>query len=289
MSLTLDVHTLRPLISDYSRLADDSDWNRFGLLGKEEVDSSLLTPGQKEAVIFVTHIENHTPNYISDYLSRFPIDGGQEISHAIHNRELFHFIIRWGLEEDRHAESLALYQLAAGITPSTDKLLNDMIEESVKPFTIGFSEPVQVFTYTFLQEKATQLYYQCLAKAVSEPVLARLLRQLAKDESRHFAFFSKILDAYLDTHGERAIDLISQVAHSYRMPLHNTLKDYRRRAILMAREAPGYHRKFPVGVLAEHLEHACESHPTLSVPLRRAAEQMRVGLEIPAHSTSSLN
>ncbi|MHB1757365.1 MAG: acyl-ACP desaturase [Leptospirillum sp.] len=289
MNLTLDVHTLRPLISDYNRLADDSDWNRFGLLDKQEIDSSLLTQGQKEAVIFVTHIENHTPTYISDYLSRFPIDGGRELKHSIHNRELFHFIIRWGLEEDRHAESLALYQLAAGIAPSTDKLLNDMIEESIKPFSIGFAEPVQVFTYTFLQEKATQLYYQCLSKAVSEPVLAHLLRQLAKDESRHFAFFSKILDAYLDAHGERAIDLILEVSLSYRMPLHNTLKDYRRRAILMSREAPGYHRKFPVGVLAEHLEHSAERHPQLSVPLHRASARMRAGMESPSPIANSLN
>lgn len=277
MTLILDPHNLRTLVSDYNRLADDADWNRFQMSFRSDVDPTLLTEGQKEAVVFVTHIENHTPGYIQDYLSRFPVDGFRELRHAIHNRELFHFIVRWGVEEDRHAEALSLYQLSAGISSGPDVLLRELIEECIKPFSIGFSEPVQVFAYTFLQEKATQLYYQCLARMVQEPVLKKLLLTLAKDESRHFVFFARILDAYLDTFGEKIIALIEEVALSYRMPLYNTLKDYRRRAIRMAREAPGYDRKIPVRILAEHLEKAIPTHRDLEVPIRQAVSRMVSG------------
>ena len=277
MTLILDPHNLRKLVSDYNRLADDADWNRFQMSLRSDVDPALLTEGQKQAVVFVTHIENHTPGYIKDYLSRFPVDGYREVRNAMHNRELFHFIVRWGVEEDRHAEALSLYQLSAGIAPDADILLRELIEECIKPFSIGFSEPVQVFTYTFLQEKATQLYYQYLARMVQEPVLKKLLQTLAKDESRHFVFFSRVLDAYLDTFGGKIIALIEEVALSYRMPLYNTLKDYRRRAIRMAREAPGYDRKTPVRILADHLEKAIPTHRDLEVPIRQAVSRMVSG------------
>lgn len=274
MTLILEARNIRDLVNDYNRLADDADWNRFRLSLRSDLDPELLSEGQKEAIVFVTHIENHTPGYIRDYLSRFPIDGKGEVRHTLHNRELFRFIIRWGVEEDRHAEALSLYQLSAGISSGPDALLQDLIEECVKPFSIGFPEPVQVFTYTFLQEKATQLYYQSLARAVREPVLKKLLMTLAKDESRHFVFFARILDAYLRAFGEKAVELIEDVALSYRMPLYNTLKDYRRRAIRMAREAPGYDRKTPVRILGELLLKAIPMHPGLEVPLRRAASRM---------------
>jgi acyl-[acyl-carrier-protein] desaturase len=274
MTLILEARNIRELVNDYNLLADDADWNRFRLSLRSDLDPELLSEGQKEAIVFVTHIENHTPGYIRDYLARFPIDGNDEIRHTLHNRELFRFVIRWGVEEDRHAEALSLYQISAGITSGPDALLQDLIEECVKPFSIGYPEPVQVFTYTFLQEKATQLYYQSLARAVREPVLKKLLLTLAKDESRHFVFFSKIIDAYLDAFGERAVEMIEEVAISYRMPLYNTLKDYRRRAIRMAKEAPGYDRKIPVRILGEHLEKAIPKHPDLEVPLRRAASRL---------------
>lgn len=181
--MQLPLERLRHHIDGYNRLADDSNWNRFKSLHWNELNPSLLTEGQKNAVVFVTYVEDHLPGYFSEYQSLFPIET-DSMARSLHNRELFHFTVRWGLEEDRHAQALALYQYHAGIEPDRDRLEEKLILENRKSFSIGFSQPVQVFTYTLLQEKATQLYYQSLSRVVKEPVLNRLLIYLTKDEPR---------------------------------------------------------------------------------------------------------
>jgi len=49
------------------------------------------------------------------------------------------------------------------------------------------------FTYTLVQEKATQLFYQRFNAVATEPVLRDLLLRLARDEARHFAFYAELI------------------------------------------------------------------------------------------------
>jgi acyl-[acyl-carrier-protein] desaturase len=275
----LPLERLRHHIDGYNRLADDSNWNRFKSLHWNELNPSLLTEGQKNAVVFVTYVEDHLPGYFSEYQSLFPIET-ESMALSLHNRELFHFTVRWGLEEDRHAQALALYQYHAGIEPDRNRLEEKLIIENRKPFSIGFSQPVQVFTYTLLQEKATQLYYQSLSRVVKEPVLNRLLIYLTKDESRHFGFFSEMVDSFVESYGEKVLSLIEEVALNYKMPLHNTMEDYRRRAILMAREAPGYDRMLPQKVLMRQLKRLGERLPDLSEKIDDSISRMMDALRI---------
>ena len=275
----LPLERLRHHIDGYNRLADDSNWNRFKSLHWNELTPSLLTEGQKNAVVFVTYVEDHLPGYFSEYQSLFPIET-DSMALSLHNRELFHFTVRWGLEEDRHAQALALYQYHAGIEPDRNRLEEKLIIENRKPFSIGFSQPVQVFTYTLLQEKATQLYYQSLSRVVKEPVLNRLLIYLTKDESRHFGFFSEMVDSFVESYGEKVLTLIEEVALNYKMPLHNTMEDYRRRAILMAREAPGYDRMLPQKVLMRQLKRLGERLPDLSEKIDDSISRMMDALRI---------
>ena len=275
----LPLERLRHHIDGYNRLADDSNWNRFKSLHWNELNPSLLTEGQKNAVVFVTYVEDHLPGYFSEYQSLFPIET-ESMALSLHNRELFHFTVRWGLEEDRHAQALALYQYHAGIEPDRNRLEEKLIIENRKPFSIGFSQPVQVFTYTLLQEKATQLYYQSLSRVVKEPVLNRLLIYLTKDESRHFGFFSEMVDSFVESYGEKVLTLIEEVALNYKMPLHNTMEDYRRRAILMAREAPGYDRMLPQKVLMRQLKRLGERLPDLSEKIDDSISRMMDALRI---------
>ena len=277
--MQLPLERLRHHIDGYNRLADDSNWNRFKSLHWNELNPSLLTEGQKNAVVFVTYVEDHLPGYFSEYQSLFPIET-DSMALSLHNRELFHFTVRWGLEEDRHAQALALYQYHAGIEPDRNRLEEKLIIENRKPFSIGFSQPVQVFTYTLLQEKATQLYYQSLSRVVKEPVLNRLLIYLTKDESRHFGFFSEMVDSFVESYGEKVLTLIEEVTLNYKMPLHNTMEDYRRRAILMAREAPGYDRMLPQKVLMRQLKRLGERLPDLSDKIDASVSRMMDALRI---------
>ncbi len=273
-TLNLPIKYLRPLVTQYNQIADSSNWNRFTTIPTEGLNPDSISDGQKEAIAFCTFIEDHTPRYIEDYRKRFPIGEEVGIERSISNRELFHFLVRWGVEEDRHAQALAVYQVRSGIVRNQESLEEELIRENVKEFHLGFAEPVQVFTYTFLQEKATQIYYQCLAKAVKEPVLKTLLLYLAKDESRHFSFFTGVLDAFIACYGKRVLPLIQEVAGNYRMPLFSTLPDYARRAIRMAREAPGYSRKMPIQILAAHLESLSAHMPEWARDLRETSRNI---------------
>lgn len=277
--MQLPLATLRHHVDNYNRLADDANWNRFTSLPWKDLRPDLLTQGQKDAVVFVTYVEDHLPGYFAEYQSLFPIQT-EKVEDSLHNRELFHFTVRWSLEEDRHAQALALYQYFSGIEPDRDRLEEKLIVENRKSFSIGFSRPVQVFTYTLLQEKATQLYYQSLSRVVREPVLNRLLVFLTKDESRHFGFFCDMVEAFLTSHGEAVLPLIEDVVLNYKMPLHNTMTDYRRRAILMAREAPGYDRMLPQKVLMRHLGRIGERIQEIKRPIEESVARMMVALRL---------
>lgn len=59
-----------------------------------------------------------------------------------------------------------------------EQLLADLAEEGRKEFVLPYEHPVQSFTYTLVQEKATQLFYQRFRETVSEPFLKELLGRL---------------------------------------------------------------------------------------------------------------
>ncbi|MHB1286850.1 MAG: acyl-ACP desaturase [Leptospirales bacterium] len=276
----LPTSVLRPIVGSFNQIADDNNWNRFTALPWEQLKPELLTEGQKGAVIFVSYVEDHLPGYFQEYQRLFPIEETATTQEAVHNRELFRFIVRWGYEEDKHAQVLSLYQNKSGIEPSEEILEEKMILENRKSFSIGFSEPIQVFTYTLLQEKATQMYYQALARKVAEPVLAKLLNYLTKDEARHYAFFCQVVEAFLQNSEEDVLPMIEEVMFSYKMPLHNTMTDYRRKAILMAREAPEYDRMAPQSILATMLEKVAQKNERLNRPILKLTDRVRTKLNI---------
>ncbi len=279
----LQTSVLRPIVSSFNLIADDANWNRFTGLPWDQLKPELLTEGQRGAVIFVSYVEDHLPGYFQEYQKLFPIEEAPTTEEAIHNRELFRFIVRWGFEEDKHAQVLTMYQLKSGIEPSEDILEQRMIEENRKSFSIGFSEPVQVFTYTLLQEKATQMYYQALGRRVTEPVLGKLLNYLSKDEARHYSFFCQLLEAFVRTAEnpeKEVLPMIEEVIYNYKMPLHNTMTDYRRKAILMAREAPDYDRNAPQSVLATMLEKIAQKNERLNRPILKMTEKVRSRMNV---------
>lgn len=276
----LPTSVLRPIVSSFNQIADDNNWNRFTSLPWEQLKPELLTEGQKGAVVFVSYVEDHLPGYFQEYQKLFPIEEAKTTPEAIHNRELFRFIVRWGYEEDKHAQVLSLYQNKSGIEPSEEVLEERMILENMKSFSIGFSKPIQVFTYTLLQEKATQMYYQSLARKVEEPVLAKLLNYLTKDEARHYSFFCQVVEGFLKNSEEDVLELIEEVIFSYKMPLHNTMSDYRRKAILMAREAPEYDRMAPQSILATMLEKVAQKNERLNRPILKLTDKVRTKLNI---------
>ncbi|MBW0273534.1 acyl-ACP thioesterase [Nocardia sp. MH4] len=196
-------------------------------------DAGRLTEGQRSAVQFVTLIEDHLPGYFDVYHRHFPVDDSVDLPTFEHNRELYHFTVRWALEEDTHARALTRYQEAAGIA-DRDTLRSELAIEGHKPFDLPYEHPVQFFAYALVQEKATQMYYQQLRDVVADPVLAAVLTRLSRDEARHFSFMAEVVTRYLRHDGDAVVEPIRDVVANFRMPLSDTLRGYWRWALRIA-------------------------------------------------------
>jgi hypothetical protein len=196
-------------------------------------DAGRLTDGERSAVQFITIIEDHLPGYFALYEKNFPVDDSVDLDTFMHNRELYHFSIRWAQEEDTHARVLERYQVASGLADQ-DELRVSLAQEGRKRFDLPYSDAVQFFTYPLVQEKATQIYYQHLRQVVGDPLLKEILTRLSKDEARHFSFFADMVALYLQRYGDSVVEPIREVIAQFRMPLAETIRGYWRWALKIA-------------------------------------------------------
>lgn len=233
--------------------ADTRQWSieelSWGMLRPEE-----LTDTDRSVVRFITFIEDHIPGYLTYFLDAFPVSGEDlSIEEFCFNREYFRFLVSWANEEERHASVLARYQIEAGIR-SPEELMRELAEEGRKKFALPYEEPVQAFTYTLIQEKATQLFYQRFKAVAKEPVLRDLLHRLARDEARHFAFYSELVGAYIKRHGLAAtVPDLKDVLSTFRMPLADTLNGYWRWS-LKVMDATSYDHTEAYDALVRHVK-----------------------------------
>jgi acyl-[acyl-carrier-protein] desaturase len=101
--------------------------------------------------------------------------------------------------EDQHSSLLETYLL---VTRNVDpkrlhELRKRMVESGWFP---DFTNPLATMAYTSLQELATLVFYNNVAKIASphDKDLATLLRRLAKDEALHYAFYRDTVKAHLE-------------------------------------------------------------------------------------------
>ncbi len=90
--------------------------------------------------------------------------------------------------------------------------------------------------YTTIQELATQAFYLHTADAVEaqDPTLSRALRRIAKDETRHYAFYRDVVKAHLDADATYVIPLVG-VLVQFEMP-GRVMSDFEERSMLLASE-----------------------------------------------------
>ncbi len=213
-----------PLARRWS-LEESIDWT--------SIDPARLTVGQSSAVQFITLIEDHLPGYFALYNDYFPVDDTVDRETFIHNRELYHFSVRWAEEEDTHARVLARYQTAADISDE-HTLREALAVEGQKKFQLPYTHPVQYFAYALVQEKATQIYYQQLRDVCEEPVIRDILTKLSRDEARHFTFMANVVERAIQCDGDAVVGPIRDVIAQFRMPLADTMRGYWRWALKIA-------------------------------------------------------
>lgn len=211
----------------------DKRWDVDFSFDWADADANRLTEGERSAVQFITIIEDHLPGYFALYEKNFPVDDTVDLETFVHNRELYHFTVRWAQEEDTHARVLERYQVSSGLA-EPQALRESLAVEGQRRFDLPYDHAVQFFAYPLVQEKATQIYYQHLRQVVDDPLLQQILLRLSRDEARHFSFFADMVRLYLQRYGDTVVDAIRAVIADFRMPLADTIRGYWRWALKIA-------------------------------------------------------
>jgi len=109
------------------------------------------------------------------------------------------FVRTWTSEEDQHSNILETYLL---VTRNDDPDRLHRLRKTVvrNAWTPGEATPFEGMVYTSIQELSTQAFYVSVAKRADEedPVLARILRTVAKDETLHYTFYREAVKAHLE-------------------------------------------------------------------------------------------
>ena len=240
-----DAAAFDEVLYDYLRRADRMGWSPYDLVAQDRIETlarpERLTEIQVGAVKTVLFVEDHLPGYMSEYL-RIMTDPDMPDDQQIINRQVLHFTCRWVGEEDRHAHVLEMYLTKTGLMKKQD-LLNDMLRERKSAYNFPYDHNKQLiegFIYLALQEKATHLYYQALARDINEPLLKSILTRMGADEASHGAFFYNLLITSCKGDLDALSRKISAVAQDFKMPVQMNLLNYRRQLMGMMRAAPSY-------------------------------------------------
>lgn len=208
--------------AEHSWSVEDVDWSA--------VRPENLTDDDHSIVRFVTYVEDHIPAFLSFNLSAFPTTGDISTTTYHRNREYARFLFAWANDEEKHASALSRYQLTAQIADEAS-LAEDLADVGRKPFSMPYDDPLEAFLYLFMQEKATQLFYQHYHEVVQEPVLRQLLHLMSRDEARHFAFYSRLIEESLERASSQTLDRAKNVLATFRMPLDGVYDGYWRIAL----------------------------------------------------------
>jgi hypothetical protein len=235
----LPAEQVAELVDDYIRNSDVRPWNSFRSFPWDEIAPERLTSAHRSAVQFVTFIEDHVPAYFAEVYRRYPMDERATSSEFMHNRELFRFYARWVADEESHAHVLFRYQVLGKLCDAAT-LRAKLAGVGPARFDLPGRGPVPAITYAVLQEKATQLFYSQFAHTAADPLLQEVMRCMARDESRHYAFFSRLLAKYLEHFGAAILPDVERTLRCFKMPLANVLTNYWRWSIEIADGVGGY-------------------------------------------------
>lgn len=148
-----------------------------------------------------------------------------------------HFQLRWGAEEERHADvwrNVLLFSQRR--SPRQIEQFTDDLRAN--RWTLPFESPLHMLLYTVFQERATQLTYMNLARVAcgessqpqfahdADPVLAQVCRVVSVDEAAHFDFFVAGAQLYLYYFPEETLQALVEVLRQFRMPAAHIVPNF---------------------------------------------------------------
>jgi acyl-[acyl-carrier-protein] desaturase len=171
-------------------------------------------------------VEQYVPDYTDEATRLVRRDYGRS-----------HFQLRWGAEEEKHADLWRNTLLFSG-QRSLEWVEDYTGELRQNAWQLPWAEPVHLLFYTVLQERATQLNYLNTARIArgesdkphlagdADPVLERAAMTIAVDEAAHYNFFLEGARLYLYYYPEQTLEALAEVFRGFAMPAMSIIPRY---------------------------------------------------------------
>jgi rubrerythrin len=209
----------------------DFDVERYVRLSKKVDISDLdlsqaarypLSDEEVRALTYMTDIESHTIVYLRAILNTCAVEDPQTTA----------FLSCWAYEEFFHGHTLRQFLNAVGVPISASRIAEvqkatsflEWLKELGASILCRFSSHFHAayLTYGAISELSTLEGYGVLARKTQNPVLAEIVRRLAKDERRHFSFYYN--KARLQLRSRNAQHLTSFIIRHFWLPVGGGVK-----------------------------------------------------------------
>ncbi len=179
-------------------------------------------------------VEQYVPDYVLTLL---------RVIRRSHGRSHFH--IRWGAEEERHAD---LWENALLFSRCRSPQWIEDYKYALRSqqWELPWDDPMYMIFYTVIQERATQVNYINTALIATgksdhpdytnetDPVLARAAQVITVDEAAHYAFFLEGARLYLYYYPAEALEALYNVIKFFAMPAGQIIPEYDKFAEVVA-------------------------------------------------------
>jgi hypothetical protein len=181
-----------------------------------------ITDEEVRALTYMCDIESHTVVYLRAILNTCAIQDPQTTA----------FLSCWAYEEFFHGHTIRGFLDAIGAPVSATRMQEvqtatsfiEWLKELGSSILCQFSRHFHAayLTYGAISELSTLEGYGVLARRTQNPVLAEVVRRLAKDERRHFAFYYN--KARLQLQPRNAQRLTSFIIRHFWLPVGGGVK-----------------------------------------------------------------
>jgi rubrerythrin len=181
-----------------------------------------LTDDEIRCLTYMMDIESHTIVYLRSILGTC----------AIEDPETTAFLSCWAYEEFFHGRAIGQFLSACGIPYSGNRAAEVQKGTSWKEWLKDVAASLicqcsrhfhgAYLTYGAISELSTLEGYGVLAARTANPILAEIMRRLAKDERRHFSFYYN--KAFMQLQKPAAQKLTSFIIRHFWLPVGGGVK-----------------------------------------------------------------
>ncbi len=181
-----------------------------------------ISDDEVRALTYMCDIESHTIVYLRAILNTCAVEDAQTTS----------FLSCWAYEEFFHGHTIRQFLDAIGAPVSPTRMLEvqkassltEWLKEMGSSILCRFSRHFHgaYLTYGAISELSTLEGYGVMARRTQNPILAEVVRRLAKDERRHFSFYFN--KARLELQHKNAQRLTNFVIRNFWLPVGGGVK-----------------------------------------------------------------